>query len=68
MVPITKLITQYDVRALSVRVDKAHGRAVITFTPQGQPAVSIHLPMAALDRFIVQASGELAVARSDAAS
>jgi hypothetical protein len=68
MAPITKPITQYDARALTVRVDKAHDRAVITFIPQGQPAVSIRLPLAALDRFIVQASGELGAARSGDAS
>ncbi len=65
MVPGTKPITQYTAQTMSVRIDKARARAIITFIPQGQPAVSLHLPMAALDRFLVQASGELAIARSD---
>jgi hypothetical protein len=68
MVPGAKPITQYTVQTMNVRIDKARGHAVITFVPHGQPPVRLHLPMAALDRFLVQASGELAIARSDDAS
>jgi len=53
---------------MSVRIDKARAQAVIRFVPHGQPPMSLHIPIAALDRFLVQASGELAIARSDGAS
>ncbi len=68
MVLGAKAVTQYTAQTLSVRIDKARGQAVITFSPHGQPPVRLHVPMTALDRFLVQASGELAIARSDDAS
>jgi hypothetical protein len=68
MVPGAKPITQYTAQTMSVRIDKARGHAVITFSPHGQPPVRLQLPMTALDRFLVQASGELAIARSDEGS
>lgn len=68
MVPGTKPITQYTAQSMNVRIDRARGHAVITFVPHGQPQVSLHLPMTALDRFLVQAAGELAVAREDGTS
>jgi hypothetical protein len=68
MVPGAKPIIPYTARSMSVRIDKARAQAVITFVPQGQPPMSLHIPIAALDRFLVQASGELAIARSDDAS
>jgi hypothetical protein len=68
MVSGTKPITQYTAQTMSVRIDRARGHAVITFVPHGHPPVSLHLPMTALDRFLVQASGELAIAREDGTS
>jgi hypothetical protein len=68
MVPGTKPTTQYTAEKMSVRIDRARGQALITFVPHGQPPVCLHLPMTALDRFLVQASGELAIAREDGAS
>jgi hypothetical protein len=66
MVPAATPITQYTAQTMSVRIDKVRAQAVITFIPHGQPPVRLRLPVAALDRFLVQASGELAIARSDA--
>jgi hypothetical protein len=68
MVSAAKPSTQYTAQTMSVRIDRARGQAIITFVPPGQPPVSLHLPMTALDRFLVQASGELAIAREDGAS
>jgi hypothetical protein len=68
MGPAAKPVTQYTAQTMNVRIDKARAEAIITFAPQGQPPVRVHLPMAALDRFLIQASGELAIARSDDAS
>lgn len=64
MTPPPKPITQYNAQALTVRIDKRHDRAVINFIPHGLPPVSIHLPLAALDRFLRHASVELAAARA----
>ena len=68
MISGAKPITQYTAQTMSVRIDKARAQAVIRFVPHGQPPMSLHIPIAALDRFLVQASGELAIARSDGAS
>ncbi|HEY6455887.1 MAG TPA: hypothetical protein VIY90_11475 [Steroidobacteraceae bacterium] len=53
---------------MSVRIDRARGQALITFVPHGHPPVCLHLPMTSLDRFLVQAAGELAIAREDGTS
>jgi hypothetical protein len=60
-----KLITQYETRALTVRIDTKNDQAVITFTPHEQRPVCIRLPRAALVRFLAQASTELATSREN---
>lgn len=68
MGPAPKPITQYEATALNVAIDKSYDRAVITFIPHGQRPVNLQLPLAALDRFLVQATAALATARSGDAS
>lgn len=68
MVTGAKPVTQYTAQTMSVRIDRARGQALITFVPHGHPPVCLHLPMTSLDRFLVQAAGELAIAREDGTS
>jgi hypothetical protein len=56
-----KPITQFEARALTVRIDMKNDQAVIAFTAHGQHPVSVRLPRASLVRFLAQASAELAV-------
>jgi hypothetical protein len=53
-------ITEYATQVLTVRMGVGGKQAVITFTPHGHAPVCIHLPRAALDRFLTQASLALA--------
>ena len=60
-----KPITQYETRALTLRIDTKNDQAVITFSPYEQRPVCIRLPRASLVRFLAQASAELAASRED---
>jgi hypothetical protein len=41
-------MTEYHTKRIRIQADGANKVAVFTFTPQGQPSVSVYLPLVSL--------------------
>jgi hypothetical protein len=55
----------YTAQAMKVRIDRVNDQAIVTFSAlHGLAPVVVHVPLAALDRFLQQASAELTAARA----